>query len=386
MSDERTTDNSRFESWLGAAGAAIAVPDDGAATILELAHERIGNVDGASSSTIGSRATFDRAKRWQVVAACAAVLTLMGGTLAALTGQTSKSAVRAERVPPGAQFGYSRGRVADAGSSVVGATRNQSLSIKTSATNGFSVEQRSAHGTTGADSPKLEKNGSIDVQLVRGSLTAQYRMVRTIATANGGYLADGKTDEAGDTPSASATIRVPVERFDAAVDAIAHIGALRGNKVVNRTSSSRDVTASYADLHARLQAATSERDQVSLVLTKAQTIGDILAVRDRLNSVQTEVDQLQGQINVLDDQTSYAAVAVSLHEQPAPLPKPVGPAKLPKPATGLVKAWDDARHGFSHSVEWFVARSGKALVILGALLAMLFLARYLYPVVRRGLL
>ena len=56
------------------------------------------------------------------------------------------------------------------------------------------------------------------------------------------------------------------------------------------------------------------------------------------------------------------------------------------PATGLSKSWKDARQGFANVIEWLLARSGGALIALIAALALLFGLRYLYPVVRRGLL
>ncbi len=128
-----------------------------------------------------------------------------------------------------------------------------------------------------------------------------------------------------------------------------------------------------------------ERDQLDLVLTRAQNIPDILAVHDRISSVQSEIDQLSGQIKVLNDQASYSSLDVAIAEKAPPAPKPKVEA-APKPQRGISKAWHDAGAGFAHSVEWIIARSGKALVIVVAFLAILFLLRYLYPIVRRGLL
>jgi hypothetical protein len=61
------------------------------------------------------------------------------------------------------------------------------------------------------------------------------------------------------------------------------------------------------------------------------------------------------------------------------------PAPNPKPETSLAKSWSDARQGFANAIEWLIARSGGALIILLAGLAVLFGIRYLYPIVRRGL-
>ena len=66
--------------------------------------------------------------------------------------------------------------------------------------------------------------------------------------------------------------------------------------------------------------------------------------------------------------------------------KPAAVIVPAKPPTGLSKAWKDARQGFANSIEWLLARSGGALIVLLAALALVFGIRYLYPVVRRALL
>ena len=142
------------------------------------------------------------------------------------------------------------------------------------------------------------------------------------------------------------------------------------------------MTGQYNDLQAQLTAATSERDALLGVLADAQTVGDILAVRDRITTVETEMNQLQGQINLLGDQASLSSIAITLSEKPVHKPA----ATVAGPPSGLTKAWRDARDGFSNSLEWLIARSGGALIVLLAGLVLLFGIRYLYPVVRRGLL
>ena len=77
-----------------------------------------------------------------------------------------------------------------------------------------------------------------------------------------------------------------------------------------------------------------------------------------------------------------SSLAVTLSEQPSPAEA----AAIHRNDRGLSKAWADARHGFSTGIEWIIARSGGALIALLAALAILFGIRYLYPIVRRGLL
>jgi hypothetical protein len=231
-----------------------------------------------------------------------------------------------------------------------------------------------------ADSAKIVKTGTLDLQVPHAALRTTVTRVTATAVGFGGYVAQSQTSYGGGAPTAQITIRVPVTSFETA---IAHLDATPGVTVLSDSENGTDVTGQYVDLQAQLAAATSERDSLLVVLSHAQSIGDILAVHDRETAVQTVVEQLQGKINALSDQASFSSLALTLSE------KPVRPIKAivhtPKPQTGLAKSWSDARSGFANAVEWLIARSGGALIILLAALALLFGMRYLYPVVRRGL-
>ena len=122
------------------------------------------------------------------------------------------------------------------------------------------------------------------------------------------------------------------------------------------------------------------------MLASANNLGDILQLHDRIAAVNSTIDRFQGQINLLSNQASLSSLAVTLSEKPLPVKTPKAAALPAPPPTGLSKAWSDARQGFSDSVEWFIARSGGALIVVLALLALVFGLRYLYPVVRRALL
>ena len=86
---------------------------------------------------------------------------------------------------------------------------------------------------------------------------------------------------------------------------------------------------------------------------------------------------------MLGDQAAFSSLGVTLSEKPT---RATNVALHRNPDRGLAKAWADARHGFSNGIEWIIARSGGALIVLLAALAILFGIRYLYPILRRGLL
>jgi Domain of unknown function (DUF4349) len=229
------------------------------------------------------------------------------------------------------------------------------------------------------DGAKIVKTGTLDLRAPHGGLRVTVNRVSGTAVGLGGYVATSRTSYGGTDPTAEVTIRVPVDSFETA---IGRLRELPGVTLLSDSENGTDVTAQYADLQAQLRAASTERDALLVVLSQAQSIGDILAVRDRVTAVETEIDQLQGRINVLGDQAAFSSLAVTLSEKAAHV-RPVAHAK---PSHGLAKAWDDARQGFTNSVEWLLARSGGALIVLLTALALLFGIRYLYPIVRRGLI
>jgi hypothetical protein len=225
------------------------------------------------------------------------------------------------------------------------------------------------------DGARIVKTGTLDLEVPHATLRLAVNRVSGVAVGLGGYVSDTKTNYGSDA-TAQITIRVPVARFESA---ITQLDALPDVQVLGESENGTDVTTQLTDLDAQLAAATSERDALLVVLSRAQSIGDILAVRDRVTTAQAEVNQLQGRINLLDRQATFSSLAITLSERTA------NGAPAVHGRTGLAQAWWDARHGFTSVVEWLLARSGAALIIVLFALALLFGIRYLYPIVRRGL-
>ena len=228
------------------------------------------------------------------------------------------------------------------------------------------------------DGAKIVKTGTLDLQVAHDTLRTAVSRVSGVATGLGGYVSNSTTSYDDSDPTASIAIRVPVNTFDAA---IAQLKGLPGVKDLGDSETGKDVTAQYTNLQAQLTAAQAEESSLLDVLSHAESIGDILAVRDRITGVQSEINQLQGQINLLGNQASLSSIAITMAE------KTVTPAAhLATPPTGISKSWQDARQGFTNSIEWIIARSGGALIVFLAILALLFGLRYLYPAVRHALL
>ncbi|MEY2462639.1 MAG: hypothetical protein QOH64_777 [Acidimicrobiaceae bacterium] len=206
------------------------------------------------------------------------------------------------------------------------------------------------------DSAKVVKNGSVELGVNKGSVAEAVSRVTSMATGFGGYVAGTRTTGGSDGSqvSGTVTIRVPAASFEQLTIDVGKLGDIRST-----TTSGIDVTAQYTDLDAKIGALHATHDQLLTILTKADTIPDILSVQDRLNQVQSELDSLEGQRRLLADQTAYGTLAVTVLE-PGATVAPLAVDDNP----GLGNAWDDAKRGFGDAIEEIVRASGTAVVLL----------------------
>jgi Domain of unknown function (DUF4349) len=138
---------------------------------------------------------------------------------------------------------------------------------------------------------------------------------------------DVRTDDDGDAESASLVIRVPVDRFDATVDAIAQLGTL-----VREETSTEDVTTRVADVDARVASAQRSIAQLQELFGRAERLRDVIALESELARRQADLESLQAQQRSLSRQTTLSTIHVSV-------------------ARGEVETEDEDRAGFVDGLE-----------------------------------
>jgi hypothetical protein len=217
--------------------------------------------------------------------------------------------------------------------------------------------------------PRVIKTGSVMLLVPAGRLQSVIDGISARAGLYGGFVSASSigppvlpaaggaltpTLPIGGTPTGSVTLRVPAHSFEALVAYAEGAGT-----VTSASTSGQDVTASYVDLQARISALQDTRSQFEQLLTRATAIGDILSVESQISDLQTQIEQLQGQLQVMDDQTTYSTLTVDVTERPAP----GAPVRTSHPS-GLTRAWDHARHSFTHGVEAVLSATGGIAVFL----------------------
>jgi hypothetical protein len=122
--------------------------------------------------------------------------------------------------------------------------------------------------------------------------------VERLGSELGGYLA--RRDDA------SVTIRVPVARFQEAVDRIAASG-----DVLHRNVVAQDVTEEFRDVEIRLKNALAMRERLEQLLQKASKVEESITVERELARVTQEIEQMQGRLKLLSDRAAYSTITAS---------------------------------------------------------------------------
>jgi hypothetical protein len=176
-----------------------------------------------------------------------------------------------------------------------------------------------------------------------------------IVDGKGGFVFSSSVGER----AGSLVLRVPASRFDSTVTALREIGTVK-----DVTIASQDVTADFIDLKARLNIALGRRDVLERLYDEATTIEQSLRVQNALDETQLRIEQTQGELNVIENQTSQSTIRIELTEEGAPDPQT---QDVRNPSVG--NAWDRAIAGFFGVISAVVIGAGYMVPI--AILALL---------------
>jgi hypothetical protein len=159
---------------------------------------------------------------------------------------------------------------------------------------------------------KLIRTAQLTVEVQEYERAAQE--VARLAESFGGYLAEAQSTRGQhDRRTGTITIRVPAERFGAALASLKGMGTVKAENV-----STQDVSKAYADLETRLRVKrdTSERLR-ELLRTRTADLPAVLQAERELARVTEEIEQMEGERRFFDAQVALSTITLTLHEPQA---------------------------------------------------------------------
>ena len=136
-----------------------------------------------------------------------------------------------------------------------------------------------------------------------------------LITENGGFIESSSSNGQSLHQSgvyqrtAKYTIRIPAEKLEVFLSA--------SQQLLNVTYShvgSQNVTTEYYDMQSRLEVLRTERDALNAMLEKADTVDNMLMIRDRLYNVIEEIEAYETQLRLYDSLVAYSTVHMTVDE------------------------------------------------------------------------
>jgi DNA polymerase/3'-5' exonuclease PolX len=233
-----------------------------------------------------------------------------------------------------------------------------------------------------AAAPKMPRKlvRTVDLDLTVAHTTEVADAAQQLAARLGGYVASMSTERSEEAMHFTITLRVPAERLDAALSELKRL-ALRIDREQQKTD---DVTDQYVDLDARLRTLRATEGELQALLAESRQrqrgAKEIMEIFRELTEIRTRIEQIQGQLAVLDKLSALSTINLRL--VPPEAARPVAGEGWQPLATlrGSLRTLIDLLRGLGDFAIFAVIVLLPVALILAALV---YFLRRLWRLVRR---
>lgn len=184
---------------------------------------------------------------------------------------------------------------------------------------------------------KIIKTATLNVEAEK--YEKYYTVLRECVKNVGGYIAGEDQSQSDYKLENAVTIKVPVARFDEAMNVLA--SGTGKDKVVERKITSQDVTGEVVDTKSRMEAKRQVRLRYLELLNQAKTMEDILKVQDEINGIQEEIEMGTGRVNYLNHASAYSTIQLTFFQVLNPsAEEPKDPSFATRIWYAFEKGWD----------------------------------------------
>lgn len=186
--------------------------------------------------------------------------------------------------------------------------------------------------------PSIVKTADISVLVKAGGFNSAFQSATLVAQKYGGFVESSSTAGVKHR-SGDLLIRVPSDRFDEAMNDLRGLG-----QVESQTISGQDVTSQFVDLEARLRTWESQESALLRLMRRASSIDATLRIQQNLQDVQFRIEEIKGQLRLLQNQTDLATIHATIREPGVVVRPKIETVAESRPS--LAEAWQKALNGF----------------------------------------
>jgi len=207
--------------------------------------------------------------------------------------------------------------------------------------------------------PAVIKTADLEVE-VEGFADAMSRAT-SVAARYQGFVVSTSTGGA-EARRGTIVLRVPAERFEDAMNDLRGLGEVRRQRVAGE-----DVGQEFVDLEARLRHLDAQERVMLGLFDEAATVADTIRIQNELSGIQLQIEEIEGRLRYLRDQTSLSTISVTLAEEGVAAPG------------AFDRAWERAVDGFLSVLAALVVGLGFVLPFVAIGLAGLLVYRRVRP-------
>jgi hypothetical protein len=149
-----------------------------------------------------------------------------------------------------------------------------------------------------------------NMALVVVDIPATITRITQIAGVHQGYVVSSQSWKEGQLLRGTISIRIIAGDYDAVVNEVGSLAV----EITSQTTSSQDVTEEYIDLSAQLNNLQATELQLLQVMSKAETVEDILAVQRELTNTRDSIERTQARMQYLERTSSTSLLNIQLEQ------------------------------------------------------------------------
>ncbi len=152
----------------------------------------------------------------------------------------------------------------------------------------------------------------VNLYLVVLDTEKTFKEIQNLVISLNGYVASVNAYRIEEFIHYDFVLRIPAEQLDLGVDAIKQM-ALR---IERENMETEDVTDQYIDLEARLKTLNATEKELQMLLEESRQqnhdVKNIMEIYRELTEIRARIEQIQGKLNLLDQQVGFSTVSVTL--------------------------------------------------------------------------
>ncbi len=150
-----------------------------------------------------------------------------------------------------------------------------------------------------------------DISLVVRDTQEAIEAITSVADVQEGFVANSNVYQSGEVLRGNITIRVPAQHYQTTLTQLRELAI----RVERESSSTQDVTEEFTDLQARKTNLEFTEDALQKLLEERQRVGstsDILEVHRELTAIRGQIEQIEGRMRYLANQSALSTISIEL--------------------------------------------------------------------------